>query len=146
MNKTEGIPAQPKIDKNPYVPIDVKTKPKSATKPTIKPKAKLSIADQDAENIESKGIGLSPTKNFTPKSKMRNSQITTAKGARNAPSLETPQKGYGADNPNPRGETYGDRNFEDTMPDMLDKSTADEYREGPYDRVVKKFVRGMFGR
>jgi hypothetical protein len=96
--------------------------------------------------MESKGIGLSPTTKTVPKSKMRNSQITTARGAKNAPSLETKQKGYGADNPNPRGETYGDRNDDSTMPDMLDKSTKDEYRKGQYDRVIKNFVSSMFGR
>ena len=157
MNKTEGMPAQPKVEKNPYRPDfagkgknKIKTPPGTGDKSgsgkatsVSKPKTKsVSRADQDAENMESKGIGLSPTTKSAPKSSMRNTPDSSMK----APSLETPQKGYGADNPNPRGETYGDRNDDSTMPDMLDKKTEGEYREKQYDRVIKNFVSSMFGR
>ena len=134
----------------------------------------VSKTDEDFEQPKPKGIGLSPTaKKVTPRlnknkagTKMGSSSkvmprgqddprdeslpkmVNTPDSSMKAPSLESlpSQKGYGSDNPNPRGETYGDRNDDSTMPDMLDKSTKDEYRKGQYDRVIKNFVSSMFGR
>ena len=114
-------------------------------------KTRLSRADEDAERIESEGIGLSGTKKSAPQSgnRIKQNGSNPKRSTKTVPSYSTPNLVEHSPKDrskwNPKGEVYGDRHDDSTMPDMYHTLTKDEYKKGPHDRVIKGFLKSMFG-